>query len=104
MKWPNQTQEKRPNISYPTSGGSVYLNPNEFFFYSNNPETLNTAERRELAFMHQQPSRQFPPQPRVVSAVIETDNIAPGKTESESFSTVVTAMVATPYVISTRVV
>lgn len=40
----NQTQEERPNISYPTSGGSVYLNPNEFFFYSNNPETLDTND------------------------------------------------------------
>lgn len=36
--------------------------------------------------------------------VIETGSIAPGKTESVAFSTVVTAMAATPYVIGARTI
>lgn len=40
----NQPQVARTGISYPTTGGSVYLNPNEFFFYSNNPEKIQTKD------------------------------------------------------------
>ena len=40
----NQTQVARTGISYPTTGGSVYLNPNEFFFYSNNQEKIQTKD------------------------------------------------------------